>query len=226
MQIAALEEMKTARGTGLTAVDSTAAAVLMTAAYSQKEMDKLLKTAGAFETERMMDRWQPGSPSYIAALERLRKEKVVRWVLLPTHSFVLFFIYLNLSSLHSLQERIQLAVHEIQDHRIEKRLQGASTTRGQSIKKRIGRRKAALLKLLNQLYLWKVIGTTESVEVHRMTTEAVSKMLETGEGPWGEEGIGQEIYWGKLAYRCRSDLERCKEELKKLSVEREVKLLR
>ncbi len=112
-----------------------------------------------------------------------------------------------------------MAVHEIQDKRLRKTLAGPSTKEGKGLKKSIGRSKAAMLKLLAQLYLWKVLGTDARVEAHAMTPEAVKAMLKTGEGPW-EAGTGAAIYWGKLAHRCRSDLERCQEELLVLCVEK------
>jgi hypothetical protein len=103
--------------------------------------------------------------------------------------------------------------------RVRKDLAGPSTKEGKGLKKGLGRRKVAMLKLLDQLYLWMVIGTDRRVEEHKMTPEAVKAMLKTGEGPW-EAGTGAAIYWGKLAHRCRSDLARCEEELLVLCVEK------
>jgi hypothetical protein len=110
-------------------------------------------------------------------------------------------------------------VHEIQDKRLRKALVGPSTKEGKSLKNNIRRRKEALHKLLDQLYLWKVVGTEECVEAHKMTDDAIKDMLRTGEGPW-VAGVGAAIYWGKLAHRCQSDLARCKEEVVVLHVEK------
>jgi hypothetical protein len=114
--------------------------------------------------------------------------------------------------LRSLEERISLAVHEIQDKRFKKTAAGPSTKEGRSLEKSMGRRRAAMMKLLDERCIWKVVGTNSSIEQHRPNDEDVKQMLRSGEGP-GQSGAGVELYWGKLAHRCTSDLARCKEEL-------------
>ena len=110
-------------------------------------------------------------------------------------------------------------VHEIQDKRVKKLQAGPSTKDGRGLKKRIGRKKAALYKLLDELYLWKVIGTDQSVDDHRLPDTVVKEMLKTGQGPW-QAGVGAAMYWGKLASRCEADLARIAETLPVLFAEK------
>ena len=112
-----------------------------------------------------------------------------------------------------------LIVHEIQDKRVKKMQAGPSTKDGRGLKKSIGRRKAAMYKILDELYLWKVIGTDESVDDHRLSDAVVREMMKTGQGPW-QAGGGAAIYWGKLGCRCKADWARCAEEFPILITEK------
>ena len=121
--------------------------------------------------------------------------------------------------MYSLEERVMLTVHEIIDKKLKRKMAGPTTKVGQGLKKSVRRKKLGMLKLLNELYLWKVIGTDQSVDQHRLPDAAVKEMLKTGEGPW-QTGVGAAIYWGKLAHRCQSDIARCLEEMPVLGVEK------
>jgi len=111
-----------------------------------------------------------------------------------------------------------LTVHEIQDKRAKKTLLGPSTKEGRREKKAIGRKKAAMMKLLDERALWMVLGTDKSINSVRLSDEDVKQMLRTGEGPWSSGG--SELYWGRIVHRCRSDIARCKEELPVLQIEK------
>ena len=126
----------------------------------------------------------------------------------------------TLHSVCSLEDRISLAVHEIQDKRAKKTAVGPSTKEGRGLKKSIGRRKAAMMKLLDERSMWMVVGTDGSVDEHRLDNDSVKAMLRTGEGPWESAGAGSDLYWGKLAFRCTNDLARCLEELPDLDVQK------
>ncbi len=81
-------------------------------------------------------------------------------------------------------------------------------------------------KLLEELYTWKFLepmavpGTTKSIDDFRLDKAAVKLMLKTGQPPWGEGSAATAEYWGKLAHRCKNDLDRCKEELLDLIVQK------
>jgi hypothetical protein len=72
-----------------------------------------------------------------------------------------------------------LAVHEIQDKRAKKNMQGTSTKEGRGLMKSIGRKKAAMLKLLDEMHIWKVAGRNESVDVHRLSDELINEMMKS-----------------------------------------------
>ena len=78
-----------------------------------------------------------------------------------------------------------------------------------------------VVELDKEWCMWMVVGTSKDVNQHRLSDEAIKKLLETGEGPW-EEGsvIGADIYWGKLAFRCTNDVARCTEELPSLKMQK------
>ena len=113
-----------------------------------------------------------------------------------------------------------LIVHEIQDKRAKKAMVGPSTKEGRSEKKKIARKKIAMRKLLDEMYMWRVVGTEKSVNDPdvRLADSAVKEMLKSGQGPW--RAGGAEIYWGRIAHRCRSDLARCHEVLPVLVMEK------
>ena len=113
-------------------------------------------------------------------------------------------------------------VHEIQDKRAKKSLVGPSTKEGRGLKKSIGKKKAAMHKRLNEMYLWKVIGTSQTINCPgvRLSDSDVKEMLKTGVAPWS--GVNTSgAYWGRLAHRCEADYARCKEELPILAVEKD-----
>ena len=113
-----------------------------------------------------------------------------------------------------------MVVHDIQIMRAKKTAVGPSTKEGKGLKKSIGRAKGALMKLLDERSMWKMVGTGGSLDAHRMDSDAIKAMLRTGEGPWVSSGAGIELYWGKLAFRCTADLARCTEEVKDLGVQK------
>lgn len=121
-----------------------------------------------------------------------------------------------------LEGQISQIVQEIRgkEHTATLELIGPSTKAGRAIKKKIGQKKEAMFKLLDEMYMWKTVGNTSKIDDHRMSPAAVKDMLSTGEGPW-QTGIGAAMYWGKVALRCTSDLSRCREELPNLLVEKE-----
>ena len=110
-------------------------------------------------------------------------------------------------------------MHDIVAKRAQKIAAGPSTKDGKRLKKLLARRKLAMLKLLDQMYLWKVVETQSNIADHRMSDVAVKEMLKNGEGPW-ETGAGAHLYWGRLALRCTADMMRCKEELPDLLVQK------
>jgi hypothetical protein len=118
-------------------------------------------------------------------------------------------------------------VHEIQDKRAKKALLGPSTKDGRGLKKSIGRKKAAMRKRLDEMYLWKIIGVAGKT-IHdpgvRLSEAEVKEMLKTGVAPWSSSNTTG-IYWGRMANRCLSDLTRCKEELPILLIEKQRCLL-
>ena len=112
-------------------------------------------------------------------------------------------------------------VHEIQDKRAKKTLVGPSTREGRGLKKAISRKKTMMRKRLDEMYLWKVLGT--GMTIHdpgvRLSDAEVKEMLKTGVAPWSTSN-SSDAYWGRMAYRCHSDLARCFEELPILEVEK------
>jgi hypothetical protein len=112
-------------------------------------------------------------------------------------------------------------VHEIRALRVAKGRAGYSTKDGVRLKKTTGRRKVAMMKLLDERCMWMVLGTAGSIDDHRMDQEAVKKMLQEGKGPWvaGAE-TGTSLDWGKLALRCTNELARCTEEAPDLLVQK------
>lgn len=113
-------------------------------------------------------------------------------------------------------------VHEIQDKRAKKALLGPSTKEGRGLKKSITRKKTAMHKRLDEMYLWKIIGTDKTMSDPgvRLTEAEVKEMLKSGVAPWSSSNTSG-IYWGRMAYRCQSDLARCEEELPILVVEKD-----
>ena len=114
---------------------------------------------------------------------------------------------------------MSLLVMEINDIRLKKLAAGASTKDGKRLKKQTQRKKGTMHKLLEELYTWKFLepmavpGTTKSIDDFRLDKAAVKLMLKTGQPPWGEGSAATAEYWGKLAHRCKDDLDRCREEL-------------
>jgi hypothetical protein len=83
MRKRALEGLRSSQGSGLTVVDTAAAAVFMTRAYSEKEMQKLLAPLRSIEEEYVITtRWSDGSEEYKSALEELRNETLLRYVVM------------------------------------------------------------------------------------------------------------------------------------------------
>lgn len=110
-------------------------------------------------------------------------------------------------------------MHDIVAKRAQKAVVGPSTKDGKRIKKLIARRKIAMLKLLDQMYLWKVVETQHNIADHKLSDVDIKEMLKSGEGPW-ETGAGAYLYWGRLALRCSADLMRCQEELPDLVLQK------
>ena len=87
-------------------------------------------------------------------------------------------------------------VHEIQDKRAKKALLGPSTKEGRGLKKSITRKKTAMHKRLDEMYLWKIIGTDKTMSDPgvRLTEAEVKEMLKSGVAPWSSSNTSG-IYW-------------------------------
>lgn len=126
-----------------------------------------------------------------------------------------------MSPLLSLEDQASLTVHDIQMKRARKAEVGPSTKDGRRLKKNIIRTKKALEKLLDQRAMWLTVGVEEVNEAdHHLGADAIKAMLRSGEMPWVSSGAGMELYLGKLAYRCISDLRRCFEAVSDLRVQK------
>lgn len=71
--------------------------------------------------------------------------------------------------------------------------------------------------MLEKLGVWeRALGGTAAA----WSEEEINQMFVTGEGPWcAAQGVVGNLYYGKLYYRCCSDVTRCEEEMKALKVE-------
>ena len=114
-------------------------------------------------------------------------------------------------------------MHDIQLKRARKAEAGPSTKDGRRLKKNISRTKKALEKVLDQRAMWLTVGAAnaEVEDDHRLGVDAVKSMLRSGEMPWAASGVGMELYLGKLAHRCTSELRRCIEEVANLRNEKD-----
>ena len=75
-------------------------------------------------------------------------------------------------------------------------------------------------KLLNELYIWTVVATSDSPEDVAHSSDTVDKMFVEGEMPWDEDAEGTHLYLGRKFYFYDETRQRCDEELVRLPVEK------
>lgn len=113
-------------------------------------------------------------------------------------------------------------VQEIKEMRAKREELGASSKEGQRLKKQEGARRERMYRTLEEIYVWKIRGTSRTMDEVRISEAEVKQMLETGEPPWQSfDHLAAKLYWGKLFHRNASDLARCKKEMVDLPIQKQ-----
>ena len=120
------------------------------------------------------------------------------------------------------QDRIARHVLKVQELRGEREDAGCADKETKRIIEKGKRKRAKVRSLLQEMYTWQSLGTSQPPSTFELTVEQLACMWRPDQPmPWGEAaGRAAEMYHGRLYHSVATDLARDLEELAVVRVER------